>query len=181
MRTLLTGLSFTLVAAGAAAQAAGEISEKDRYGQVIRIALPAAAAALSLHMDDPEGLRQLAFSTALSAGSTELLKRAVRAKRPDGRERDSFPSGHAALTFSTAAYVHERYSLQWALPFYGLAAFTAYKRVSTRNHYTRDVIAGAAVGMLSAWVFTGRYTSPRAMASFGYYDRTFVVNYASTW
>lgn len=157
------------------------VSDKDRFGQVIRVALPAAAAALSVYHDDTEGIRQLAFSTALSVGSTEVLKRGVRARRPDGRERDSFPSGHAAVTFTAAAYVHERYSLKWALPFYGLATMTAYKRVHSRNHFTRDVIAGAAVGVLSAWAFTGRYTTPRETASIGYFDKTVYLNYASTW
>ncbi|MBC5768157.1 phosphatase PAP2 family protein [Ramlibacter albus] len=163
------------------AQAQTEISRKDRFGQVMRVALPAAAMAVGVYHDDMEGVRQLVFSTALAAGSTEVLKKLVREERPDGREKDSFPSGHAAVTFAAAGFVHQRYSLQWALPFYALATATAYKRVHTHNHFTRDVVAGAAVGVLSSWAFTGRYTTPRSTASIGYFDKAVVLNYTHTW
>jgi membrane-associated phospholipid phosphatase len=181
MTTAFRTLAAFLLFIAALPAHAQQLSDKDRFGQVIRVALPAAAAALSIYHDDVEGVRQLVFATTLSAGSTELLKKVVGARRPDGRERDSFPSGHAAITFTAAAYVHERYSLTQALPFYGLAILTGYKRVHTRNHFTRDVIAGAAVGIVSAWALTGRYMPPRSMASVGYWDKTLTVNYASTW
>lgn len=178
-RLVVAGLALV---AGAAATHAQEISQKDRYGQVMRVALPMAAVAYSIYKaDDVEGVTQLVMSTALSAGSTELLKRGIHAKRPDRRDDDSFPSGHTAVTFAAAAYIHKRYSFMEALPFYGLAALTGYKRVHTHNHFTRDVIGGAAVGIVSAWLVTGHFTTPRSTASIGYWDKTLVVNYATTW
>jgi membrane-associated phospholipid phosphatase len=166
------------LALGAAAQAQ-VVAGKDRFGDAMRIGLPLAAAALSLAKDDTEGLQQLAMSTVLSAGSTALLKRAVHSRRPDGSAH-GFPSGHVAMAFTAAAYVHQRYSLEWALPMYGLATLTAYQRVHTHNHFAKDVVGGAAVGIASALLFTGRFTHGTT-ASIGYVDKTLLVNYATQW
>ena len=165
-----------LAAAGAQAQV---VAQKDRFSDVMRIGLPVAAAAITLAKDDGEGFQQLAYSMALSAGSTEILKRAVNSKRPDGSPY-GFPSGHVSLAFTAAAYVHQRYSLQMALPMYALATATAYQRVHTHNHYAKDAVGGAAVGVVSALMFTGRF-SPHSTASLGYADKTLMVSYSTQW
>lgn len=38
-------------------------------------------------------------------------------------------------------------------PAYGLAAFAAFERVEEGHHYPSDVLAGAAIGALSASIF----------------------------
>lgn len=90
-----------------------------------------------------------ADSLVTSTLITTALKRIVGAKRPDSDERTSFPSGHATAAFAVAtmqAHYHPRQALFW----YGGASLIAYSRVKLRRHYTRDVVAGAAVGFLTS-------------------------------
>jgi hypothetical protein len=156
------------------------VAGKDRFGDVMRIALPLAAAGLSAYEHDTQGLKELAESMVLSQGATEVLKRAVNSKRPDGTGR-GFPSGHVSAAFTAATYVHERYSLEWSLPFYVLATAVAEERVRTHHHFTKDVIGGALVGSASSWFLTDRFTGPRSRVGLGFADRTLVVGYSMQW
>ena len=65
------------------------------------------------------------------------------------------PRGHAKCA---AAFGQRRYGWAYGVPYYLAAAYTGWSRVYTDNHYTRDVAVGAAVGMVSALVFTGRWS-----------------------
>jgi hypothetical protein len=92
-----------------------------------------------------------------SALTTWALKETVRRPRPfeGGGSVHSFPSGHSSGAF-TAATLIERNSGEWAaIPAYALAALTAYGRVSSARHYPSDVLAGAAIGILTARIFDG--------------------------
>ena len=120
------------------------------YGDVGKLAIPAAAAALSLFNDDADGLKQLFVSGVATAGATYALKYSIRETRPDGG-RHSFPSGHTSLAFTGAAYVHRRYGWQWGIPFELAAAIVAYSRVDARRHYWYDVVASAGIAHLSAY------------------------------
>jgi hypothetical protein len=175
-RTIAAAAAFALCAA---AQAQG-VARPDRFGNTMRFGLPLAAIALSLYESDTEGLKQFAESMALSQGGTELLKRAVDSKRPDGTGR-GFPSGHVSAVFTAATYVHERYSLQWSIPFYALAAATAEERVRTHHHFTKDVVAGAVIGSASSWLFTTRFNSGHSRASLGYAGHTVLMSYQAHW
>ena len=68
----------------------------------------------------------------------------------------AFPSGHTSVAFASAAYIHQRYGWQTGLPFEVLAAVVGYSRVKTRDHHWYDVVAGAAIGEGSAFLFTRR-------------------------
>src|SRR5690606_39680827 len=68
-------------------------------GDVLRVALPAAAFALTIKRDDRDGRRQFYRSFAANVGATLLLKEAVDKERPDGTDDDAFPSGHASVAF----------------------------------------------------------------------------------
>lgn len=80
---------------------------------------------------------------------TEVLKRVVREKRPDSDERTSFPSGHATVAFA-AATMASHYHPKQALLWYAGATLISASRVQLNRHRVHDVLAGAAVGYLTA-------------------------------
>jgi membrane-associated phospholipid phosphatase len=155
------------------------VARPDRLGDALQYVVPAAAAGLSLYQHDTDGLKELAYSLALSQGTTEALKRIVDSPRPTGSGR-GFPSGHTSAVFASAAYVHERYGIQEALPFYALATLTAYSRVHTHHHFTKDVVGGAVVGVGSSFLLT-HPLGPRSSASVGYGSDGVWARVASTW
>src|SRR5207247_9514252 len=69
----------------------------------------------------------------------------------------SFPSAHTSISFSAAEFMRERYGLEYGVPAYALASFVAYGRVESKQHYAHDVIAGAAIGIASSYIFTKPY------------------------
>ncbi len=99
--------------------------------------------------DGKQGALRVADSLLTSTLLTEGLKRLVRAKRPDTDERDSFPSSHATAAFAVAtmqAHYHPRQAVFW----YAGAAVIAYSRIKLRRHRTKDVVAGALVGVATS-------------------------------
>jgi membrane-associated phospholipid phosphatase len=78
--------------------------------------------------------------------STYGLKYAIDAERPNGGPR-SFPSGHTASAFMGAEFIRKEYGWGWGVPAYLTAGWVGYSRVETDNHYWRDVIAGALIGV----------------------------------
>jgi len=99
--------------------------------------------------DGQEHSLRTADSLLTSTLITEALKRVVREQRPDSNARDSFPSGHATAAFAVAtmqAHYHPKQALLW----YAGATAISYSRVKLRRHYTQDVLAGAAIGFLTA-------------------------------
>lgn len=62
----------------------------------------------------------------------------------------SFPSGHASVAFALAFTIF-RADRDWGLAFFILAALVAVGRVFVGVHYPLDIVAGVAVGWLSAW------------------------------
>ena len=136
--------------AGVTASAAGDT---EAAGNALVFALPAVSAGASLIHGDGDGFVQLTESAALALGITYGLKYTVNAERPNGGE-NSFPSGHATLSFCSAEFLRRRYGWSWGLPAYAVAGFVGYSRVDAREHYAGDVLAGAAIGAVSAWLFT---------------------------
>lgn len=64
---------------------------------------------------------------------------------------NSFPSGHSALVFAvvTALNLIYKNKLLWLYP---VAAVLALTRVYVGAHFPSDVLAGAVVGVLGAWM-----------------------------
>jgi|SRR6266853_464535 len=59
----------------------------------------------------------------------------------------SFPSGHATQAFAVATVISEHYDSLWiTLTAYGLASAVGYARLNNDEHWTSDVLAGAAIG-----------------------------------
>jgi len=100
----------------------------------------------------------------------ELLKLIADRERPvlDGsagafetgnRFNSSFPSIHSAAAWSLAAVVAKRYP-NWftQLAAYSLAGAVSFSRVSSRQHFPSDVVAGSAMGFL-----IGRYVAGQGL------------------
>jgi PAP2 superfamily len=94
----------------------------------------------------------------------EPLKFATRRTRPDGSNRQSFPSGHAAITFATATVLERHLGWRKSLLAYTIASYVAASRLHDNRHYLSDVVFGAAVGSIAGrtvvhhasdyWAFT---------------------------
>lgn len=81
------------------------------------------------------------------------IKYSTKILRPDGSQRNSFPSGHTAVAFTGAEILWQEYkneSLWVGISGYSLATFTAYMRIYNQRHWASDVLAGAGIGILSA-------------------------------
>jgi membrane-associated phospholipid phosphatase len=141
------------IAVGVDVQAAGSI---ETAGDVLVIALPAAAAGLTLGFRDGQGALELGESAALALGVTYGLKWIIDEKRPND-DNQSFPSAHASVSFTSAEFVRKRYGWDYGIPAYVVATFVAYSRVESKQHYVHDVIAGAAIGIGSSYLFTQPY------------------------
>ena len=94
----------------------------------------------------------LGMSAVTMVAVTKGAKMAFKESRPDGNGKDAFPSGHTAISFMCAEFLWQEYraSKPWiGYTGYALAAGVAYLRVHNNRHWVSDVVAGAAVGMLS--------------------------------
>lgn len=149
-------------------------------GDILQLVLPATAGALTLAYPeaegngkvadavgdfeewlglgrrDAQGTVQFAESVGLTLGTTYILKYSVNEQRPNGGSQ-SFPSAHSSISFSAAEFMRKRYGWEYGIPAYALASFVAYSRVEAGEHYAHDVIAGAAIGIASSYIFTRPY------------------------
>ncbi len=131
----------------------------------VSIAVPFSILAISLINDskkDELNAYEMGASIAISAAITEGLKIIVNRQRPYEKYGDiypdviengqSFPSGHTSIAFSTAASLTIFYK-KWyvAIPAYTWAASVGYSRMYLGQHYPSDVLAGAIVGVGSAY------------------------------
>jgi membrane-associated phospholipid phosphatase len=101
----------------------------------------------------PQFLVGAGVSYVLTAGVTYTLKHTIHERRPDGSDRRSMPSGHAAFAFSGATVLHKEFGhvSPWiSVAGYTVATATAVDRVCRNHHYWYDVAVGAGVGVLSA-------------------------------
>jgi undecaprenyl-diphosphatase len=64
-----------------------------------------------------------------------------------------FPSGHALLSFATAASLSVLLP-RWRWAFFAIAAAVGAERVLENAHYVSDVVAGAGMGTLLGWLIT---------------------------
>lgn len=79
----------------------------------------------------------------------EPIKFGTHRLRPDGSNHQSFPSGHAAITFAGATVLERHVGWRRSLLGYGIASYVAASRLHDNRHYLSDVIFGAAVGSIA--------------------------------
>ncbi|MBM3212049.1 phosphatase PAP2 family protein [Candidatus Poribacteria bacterium] len=67
-------------------------------------------------------------------------------------KRESFPSGHTTVVWSTAPIVAEKYKeSRWVPPVvYTIATATSYSRMHDNKHWSSDVFIGAVIGYFTA-------------------------------
>lgn len=158
----------------------GNVSDMFLYG-MIAMPFIDAGIALAVH-GDPEVAAQMfainAQSMAITVLITEITKRVIGRERPygdrcdpttsngecsSGSRYESFLSGHTSMAFTAAGLMcahHEN------LPLYGggvadrmacygalgAAAAVGAMRIMADRHYLSDVLAGAALGLISGYV-----------------------------
>ena len=167
--SLFTGDSLPPLLIGAAGAAAvgqfdHEISDRVRgtatslgdagngAGGPIAMIATTGGLAIASRFTSSQRFRGLAFAFAQSVIVESVIiqatKFAVGRERPDQSDRQSFPSGHAADTFTLATVISHYYGWKWGAPFYGLAGLVALSRIENGKHWPSDVVAGAAIGLV---------------------------------
>jgi membrane-associated phospholipid phosphatase len=84
---------------------------------------------------------------------TQAIKFSAGRTRPDGTTL-SFPSGHTASAFATAAVLQRHLGWKAGIPAYAVASYVAASRIQGQRHYFSDVAFGAAVGMVAGRTVT---------------------------
>ncbi len=160
-RRTLAGLVAALVVSllPLQAQAAGNQTVTDA-GDILRFAIPAAAAGISVYKGDYVGLVQLGAAWTATVGTTYLLSRFIKEKRPDGSDWHSMPSDSAASAQAGAAYLWHRYGWEYGLPAEGLALFVGYSRVQAKKHHWYDVAAADGLTFAFNMLLVSHYHKP---------------------
>lgn len=100
------------------------------------------------------GRATLSYGTSLviMAILVNSIKYTAKVERPDGSKNNSFPSGHSAMAFTNASFLHKEYGMvnpAYSIAGYGSAALTGLGRNLNNRHWIPDVLAGAGIGILS--------------------------------
>jgi membrane-associated phospholipid phosphatase len=132
----------------------------------ICVGVPVLITAIGLIKKDRKLTNQgleIGIAFTATVAETYILKYVVNRDRPYMTYRDlkplgdeksrSFPSGHTSSAFSTAMSLSLNYP-KWyvAVPAFAWASATAYSRMYLGVHYPTDVLAGAALGVGTAWL-----------------------------
>lgn len=131
--------------------------------------VPTALALAILLFRDVRSFLMMGISCAASAIVVQISKHFFAHDRPfmfkaelgdlhwvgevELHHHFSFPSGHATAAFSMcyalAVLVGGRFA---GIVFAALAVLIAYSRVYLSQHFTEDILAGAAIGVVTAWL-----------------------------
>ena len=154
------------------AAAAATWGEKENIREVRNRYLPAfkvkyddylqyapAVAVYGLKLGGVKGRNNLGRAT-LSYGASLVImgilvnsiKYTAKVERPDGSKNNSFPSGHAAMAFTNASFLHKEYGMvnpAYSIAGYGSATLTGLGRNLNNRHWLPDILAGAGIGIIS--------------------------------
>ena len=148
-------------------------------GDVLQIALPVSAGIMTLIKKDYQGTKKLALSYGTTLAVTYSLKYLTKKERPEERNHfDSFPSGHTSSAFSGASFIQRRYGWKYGTPAYILAALVAVSRTEAPDGYHDgwDILAGAAIGISSTYLFTKPYIKEHFDIGFSAGSETYVLS-----
>lgn len=150
-KILLPIVSICLISSGIKAQSRDAVKKST---DILMYSPQVVGLITTLILEDYEGTKQLVLAGATSMATTYLLKHTVKKQRPDGSNNLSFPSGHTATAFQGASFIARRYGWKYGIPAYLVSGYVAWGRVYGRKHDTWDVLAGAAIGIGSSYIFT---------------------------
>jgi membrane-associated phospholipid phosphatase len=113
------------------------------------------------------GLR-LASTLALAGVASSVGKVVFGRPRPgDSFDADGYvpfsgqeamPSGHTAMAFAMATTLADDIDRTWAsVGLYTVAGGVAWSRINDNRHWLTDVVAGAAIGITSSKLISGRW------------------------
>ncbi len=132
---------------------AGGTNNWGTTSDVLALGLPALAAGAAWAQNDTEGIKELTYSLGSTYAAAMVLKKSIHSTRPDGSDNEGFPSGHTALAFAAARFMDKRYGAEIAnfTPWmYVAAGLTGVARVQANQHHWQDVLAGGALGYVTA-------------------------------
>ena len=133
-------------------------------GDVLAFVTPVASLTTVLVLQDWKGLKQGALAGVSTIGMTYALKYLIKKERPDGSDKHSFPSMHTSVSFTGAAFIQRRYGWKWGIPAYAIASYVGWSRTYAKKHDWWDVVAGAALGAGSAYIFTRPFAKKHDLA-----------------
>lgn len=163
-----------------AASVLAQSSSTETAGNVLTALVPAVGAGMTFLKDDDKGKYQFLSSGVVNLSTCYVLDAATnneRSKNPDNK--GSFPSQHTAIAFGGASFIHCRYGFEYAIPAYAAASYVAYSRLQADKHYPGDVIAGAAIGFVSSYLFTTPYLGVQISPSVS--KGNYFLNFFANW
>ncbi|MFM2264805.1 MAG: hypothetical protein RLZ77_221 [Bacteroidota bacterium] len=125
----------------------------------MQFVVPAAALSATLLCKEDEQKPTWQFIKTYGSAiiAAQVMKHIVLKPRPDGTDNYSFPSGHTTSAFAGAAFIQRKYGWSYGIPCYAMASFVGYSRVQAKKHDTWDVLGGATIGIVSAYIFAKPY------------------------
>ncbi|WP_418603103.1 phosphatase PAP2 family protein [Hwangdonia sp.] len=179
------GFFFIVISSYSQAPEPNSTHEKWEYvlegsGDVLQIGLPVIAGLTTIIKKDWEGTKQFALSYGTGFIVTHSLKKIIRKERPEGRNLfDAFPSGHTTSAFSGASFIQRRYGWKYGKWAYLGAAIVGVSRMKGPDgwHDKWDVLAGAAVGIGSTYLFTSPYMQKHVDIAFSASNKSYVFGF----
>jgi len=110
------------------------------------------AAGVQSRSKTPRMLVANALAYGLTFGITQTWKNLADEMRPNGANKKSMPSGHAAMAFASATILQREYGYisPWiSVGGYATATATQYLRVRRNEHWLTDTYVGAGVGAIA--------------------------------
>ena len=137
---------------------ANDKTKTESSGNDVQHLLVSSSLAASIFYEEGnEGSYQLLKAILTSQVFVHEAKNWFKKTRPNGKCCHSFPSGHASISFTSAAFIHKRYGWEYGIPAYIASSYVGYSRVYADKHFERDIFASAAIGIISGFYFTDKY------------------------
>ena len=154
MRRFILSLAILLAATLPSFGQNREFAYPETWMQFTPYAFDLAAGELGLKAEHQlsERLVTAGIAVVSEAAICLTLKTLVDETRPDGSRNNSFPSAHTAAAFTGAELIRQEYGNEVGCIFYACGIYVAAMRVQHQRHWWWDTVAGAGIGVASAWI-----------------------------